>query len=514
MKADMPRYAAIDIGSNSVRLLVAETLADGPPRTLAEERRVMRVGSGVFRDGAIGNDTMAAVCDLLRTMAVTYRGLDVLAVRAVATSAVRDATNQREFIERASDAAATPVEIISGQEEARLIHLGVQSQWPHPGRRILIIDVGGGSAEFILSEDQRVKAAFSRPLGAVRLTEAFLKHDPPAPLELHQMEEYITEKLAAPFRRFGALPFDRVIATSASAAAVVSAVNRISRQSRDAANRRRASAAQVRRIYRLLAGWNLAARRKTPGIGPRRAEIIVAGAAVFTLAAAGLHLGSLYYSTAGVRDGVIADLARRGAGSERSRLDGDQRRVVEDMARHYGVPLKHAAKVAALSRALFDALQPLHGLPPEQGRLLEAAGYLHDVGHYVSDTAHHKHSAYLVANSDMPGFTRPQSAMIALLCRFHRKSMPGMRHDFYQALDPESRRTILLLTPLLRLADSLDRSHDQRVDAIAVQLREDVVVLALNARLDTDLEQWAAERIVAQFRAIYGKPLIITKARR
>ncbi|MCX6623810.1 MAG: Ppx/GppA family phosphatase, partial [Acidobacteria bacterium] len=156
----MPRYAAIDIGSNSVRLLVAETAVGIPPRPLAEERQVMRLGASVFRNGRISQEATASVCDLLRTMAATYQKFDVLAVRAVATSAVRDASNQQEFIQRASEAAGTPVEIISGQEEARLIHLGVESKWPHPERRILIIDVGGGSAEFILGEDQRMTAGF------------------------------------------------------------------------------------------------------------------------------------------------------------------------------------------------------------------------------------------------------------------------------------------------------------------------------------------------------------------
>ena len=509
----MPRYAAIDIGSNSVRLLVAETAAGVPPRVLAEQRQVLRLGASVFRNGRISNEAMQMVVDLLRDMAATYLGFEVLAVRAVATSAVRDAGNQQEFVQRASEAAGTPVEIISGQEEARLIHLGVESKWPHPGRRILIIDVGGGSAEFILGEDQRMTAAFSRPLGAVRLTEAFLKHDPPEPLELHQMEEFIEEKLASPLRRLGSLSFDRAIVTSASAAAVVSAANRVSRPSREAADRMRASAAQVRRVYRLLAGRDLAARRKTPGIGPRRAEIIIAGAAVFARATVDFRLTSLYYSTAGVRDGIVADLALRGAGTERARLDRDQQRVVEEMARHYGVLPKHARKVASLARILFEELQPLHDLPPEQGKLLEAAGYLHDIGHYVSDTGHHKHSAYLVANSDLPGFTHEQRTMIALLCRFHRKSLPSQRHDAFQALDVERRRTVLLLTPLLRLADSLDRSHDQRIEAIRVQLRDNAVVVTLASALDSDLEQWAAERTATQFQEIYGKPLVVSKVR-
>jgi exopolyphosphatase/guanosine-5'-triphosphate,3'-diphosphate pyrophosphatase len=166
----MPRYAAIDIGSNSVRMLTAETSPGAPVKVLAAERQVTRLGAGVFQDGRIPAETMQFVSENLSRMAQIYRKLEVIGVRAVATSAVRDASNQQEFVEKASSALGTPVEIISGAEEARLIHLGVQAQWPQPGKRVLMVDVGGGSAELILSQDGVLAEAFSKPLGAVRLT--------------------------------------------------------------------------------------------------------------------------------------------------------------------------------------------------------------------------------------------------------------------------------------------------------------------------------------------------------
>jgi exopolyphosphatase/guanosine-5'-triphosphate,3'-diphosphate pyrophosphatase len=222
----------------------------------------------------------------------------------------------------------------------------------------------------------------------------------------------------------------------------------------------------------------------------------------------------MYYSAAGLRDGIVADLAARGVGRELARLDREQRRIVEEMARRYAVPLPHARKVADLAHSLFEALQPLHRLPPEHGKLLEAAAYLHDTGHYVSGTGHHKHSYYLVANSDMAGFTDKERAEIAMLCRYHRKSMPAPRHDAYQSLDPEARRAVLLLAPLLRLADSLDRSHDQRVEAMVCQLKNGNVVLSVRSAADTDLEIWAAERASDIFRQVYDRPLTLVKARR
>jgi len=508
----MPRYAAVDIGSNSVRMQAAEVVPGSPGRILASERQVTRLGESVFRTGVISPEAMDLACGVLSRMAGIYQGLDVVGVRAVATSAVRDAQNQEEFLERASRALSSRVEVISGQEEARLIHLGVQARWPHNRHRILIVDIGGGSAELILSERGRLAEAFSKPLGAVRLTEAFLKHDPPEPADLHRMNEYIQEKLAAARRRFGAGPWDRAIATAATASAVVCAVNRVSRSKRDGADRLRATSGQVRRFYEEVARRDLAGRRKMTGIGPRRAEIIVPGAALLLEVLRAFQLSSFYYSAAGVRDGIIADLAARRVGREVSQLAPEQRKVVQWMARRYGVSVPHARKVAVLAHTLFESLQPLHQLPPHLGKLLEAAAYLHDTGHFVSDTRHHKHSYYVIANSDMPGFTDRERLVIANLCRYHRRAMPSAVHDNYQVLGGEEKRTVELLAPLLRLADSLDRSHNQRIESMECQIRDSGVALRLCSDAGIDLEEWAGERAAEVFQQVYKRPLTLERS--
>lgn len=509
----MPRYAAIDIGSNSIRMQAAETSPGMPTKILAAERQVTRLGAGVFNDGRITADALEFVCANLARMAQIYQKLDVVGVRAVATSAVRDASNQHEFLDRASKALGAAIEIISGQEEARLIHLGVQARWPQTGKRVLMIDVGGGSAEVILSDHGGLSEAFSKPLGAVRLTEVFLRADPPAPIDLHRLNEYIDEKLDGPLQKIGPGPFDRAIATSATAAAIVCAINRVPRSRREDADRLKASASQIRKFYRDVSVLDMSGRRKVQGIGPNRAELIVAGAAVFRRTLELFQQPALHYSVAGVRDGIIADLAARGVGRELSMLSRDQRRAVEQMARRYGVQLAHARKVADLAHRLFESLQPLHQLPPALGKMLEAAAYLHDIGHFVSDTSHHKHSFYLVAHSDLPGFTDPERQIIALLCRYHRKSMPAPRHTPFQTMEPDMRRAINLLVPLLRIADSLDRSHEQRVGDMQVQLRNGTVTLALDAKPDPDLEMWAVERVADSFRDTYQLQLQLTRGR-
>ena len=505
----MPKYAAIDIGSNSVRMLAAEVEPGGPPRVLAEDRQVTRLGENVFLNGVIDEASMALSLATLERMANTYRQHNVLAARVVATSAVRDAQNQAQFLERASAIIAQPVEIISGQEEARLIHLGVESTWPHPDERLLIIDIGGGSAEIIEAENGRLKRAFSRPLGAVRVQAIFLKNDPPSRDNLNRMEEFIAQKLAVAAQKIGSGHFDRAIGTAASASAVVCAANRIPRVDRELADRKKVSTAQLRRLYRDLSKLDVVARRKVEGLGYRRAEIILPGVAVLLRTLEAFGLSGLSYCAAGVRDGIIRDLADRGAGREQARLDREQRDMVEQFARRFGVDLKHARTVAHFSLELFHALANLHQLPPSEGRLLEAAAYLRDVGHAISDTGHHKHSLYIVANADLGGFTDIERLHVAMLCRYHRKSMPGIRHSDFMALPPENRRSIMLLAPLLRIADALDRSREQRVEEIECTPGPDKVILKMKASLDTGLERWAVEGASGAFRQVYEKTLIV-----
>jgi exopolyphosphatase/guanosine-5'-triphosphate,3'-diphosphate pyrophosphatase len=491
----------------------AEAAPGQPTRILASDREVTRLGESVFRTGSVSEDAMRTTLAVLARMAALYRKLEVSAVRAVATSAIRDTHNQKEFLERASEAAGTRVEIISGREEARLIHLGVESVWPQNGRRSLILDIGGGSAEIIAAEDGQLREAFSKPLGAVRLKEIFLKDDPPSARQLRELQEYIHEKLSSALRRLGAAGWDRAVATSATAAAAAGAVSRLPRSKRDEIDRLRVSSPQIKRLYTRLSQAGLADRRKVTGIGPRRAEIIVPGLAVLLEFTRQFRLPAVYYSRAGVRDGIIADLAARNVGAERSRLSRDQRREVEDMARHYAVPLDRARNVAHVANLLFTVLDTVHGLPPASGKLLEAAAYLLDVGHYVSGASHHKHSHYLVINSDMAGFTERERVLIAALCRYHRKALPSPLHKEFQSLTVDEKRALTLLIPILRLADNLERSHHQRIQNVEARLRDNEITLLVHSAGELDLEEWRAARSGEVFRQIYNRDVKVAKAR-
>lgn len=305
----MPRYAAIDVGSNSIRLLVAAVDSKGRFDTLASDRQVVRLGTGVFRDGKMSESSMDLACRVLERMTSEYRDFKVEAVRAVGTSALRDASNQVEFVARASAIMRTPLYVISGVEEARLVQRGVQARWPKLRKPVLIVDIGGGSAQLILSENGRLVDSFSKQLGAVRLTEVYLKRDPPDPREIARLQKHIRERLAGPLERFGHGQVHRMIATSSTAAAVVCAVNEIKRSKRDEADTLAASSKQVADLLQRVSSLDLEGRAAVTGVGPRRAEIIVAGVAVLSEVMDAIGLSRLHYSIAGVRDGVVADLA-------------------------------------------------------------------------------------------------------------------------------------------------------------------------------------------------------------
>ncbi len=510
----MGRFAAIDIGSNSMRLLVAEVTPDGRLVRLAEDRQVTRLGESVFTKGVLAEDAIKLTEEVLARFRLSLDALGVSAMRVVATSATRDAGNQDEFLARSLAALGTPVEIISGVEEARLIGLGVNAVWPQGEDPVLVVDVGGGSAEFILLQGGTMVEGYSRPLGAVRLKEVFLDKDPPKREQVNRLQEYIDEKLELVVRRLGGRPIARAIATSASAAAIVCAVNGIARGERNEAEGKSATVEQVRALYRDLIASPIEKRRRFAGIGPRRAEIIVPGVAVFLRAMERFNLASLYYSSAGVREGIVADLSSRGEMNESTGLSEPERGIVEALAKRFGVLVAHARVTAGFALQLFERLRPLHKLDPSYGRLLEASCYLLDVGHYVSDTSHHKHSHYVVAHADLPGFTATEKQIIALLCRFHRKSMPASRHSEVSALPTGQRRALELLIPFVRVADALDRSRDQHVRLARCEIRGDEVALTLVAAEGKDfaLEEWAVERSGAAFRSVYEKSLVVTRA--
>ena len=501
----MPVFAAVDIGANSVRLKIA-VLARGRLRVIHEDREVTRLGASVFQSGLLAPEAMAQTIKVLQRFHRTAQQHAVDQVRVVATSSLRDASNSRSFVEWARAATGWNVEVISGLEEGRLIHLGIALNEKLTHRRVLMVDLGGGSCEFTISVNDHIKSISSVPLGAVRLTGEFLKHDPPRKKELARMHEFIIRELRRIEDKIRSERVQLVIATSGTAAALAAA----SRASYGRENRTATvSATATRRVAQELAEESARERASIPGIGPKRAEIIVAGAAVFAEFMQRFGLRSFRYSSLGLRDGILAAMAAdydRGSKSRRL-IEADRDDALLAMAKRYQVDLPYAERTRELAVELFRGLKRLHGLSQEYEELLSAAAMLHEVGSYLNRANAHRHSFYIIKNSEIFGFTPEQRNRVAVIARFVGKSRPAPGDRFMKDLLPADLKPVIMCNAILRLARALNQGRRSAVTSVRVRVGANQVTLYPRARAGAELELWALAKEASYFRFVFGRTL-------
>jgi exopolyphosphatase/guanosine-5'-triphosphate,3'-diphosphate pyrophosphatase len=504
----MPTFAAVDIGSNSVRLKIARLQA-GRLRAIHEDREVTRLGEGVFHSGFLTPESMAETVKVLRRFHRATQQIVTDNVRVVATSAVRDARNAQAFLEWVRSATGWRVEIVSGVEEARLIHLGLVSSARVDRSPTLMIDLGGGSCELTVSEDGHIRDAVSLPLGAVRLTDEFLGHDPSRKGELKRLRGFVAREVNRIAPRIAAARVKGVIATSGTAAALAA----VAAHSRRRGNRRRpvVSRTEMTRMAKHLARLPVAERRKIEGIGPRRAEIIVAGATVYHELLDRLHLSGFRYSPLGLRDGVLAQAAADYDRSTRSgrQIESERWESILKALDHYHVERKHVLDVRESAMLLFTGLRSLHRLPPEYREWLSAAAMLYEVGDYVNRTGHHRHTHYIISNSEILGYTPQQRRLIAAIARYLGKSRPTVEDGPMKLVDPGDRVHLQKAILLLRLARALNLGRSRAVQRVRIGLRSPEVKLTLLSRrnVGVDLELWAIEKERDYFREVFGREL-------
>ncbi|MGA2414457.1 MAG: Ppx/GppA phosphatase family protein [Candidatus Sulfotelmatobacter sp.] len=504
----MPTFAAVDIGSNSVRLKIAR-LTRGRLRAVHEDREVTRLGEGVFRSGFLTPESMAETVKVLRRFHRATQQVVTESVRVVATSALRDARNSQAFLEWVRSATGWKVEIISGLEEARLIHLGLVSNLRVDGAPTLMMDLGGGSCELTISTRGHIRDLVSLPLGAVRLTDEFLQHDPPRKGELKRLEGFVTREVNRIAARVIAARIKTVIATSGTAAAVAAAASHL----RKNGTRQRliVSRAEMARLTKQLARLPVEQRRQIEGIGPRRAEIIVAGTTVYHELLDRCRLKGFRYSALGLRDGLLAQMAAEHDASTRSgkQIESERWESIARAVAHYHVDMKHALAVREAALALFSALRPVHTLPPEFREWLAAAAMLYEVGDYLNRNGHHRHTYYILSNSEILGYTPQQRRIIAAIARYLGKSRPTTDDGPMKALDPADRPAVQKAILLLRLARALNLGRSRAVQKVRVHLHEAEVRLTLvpRRRMGVDLELWAVEKDCAYFREVFGREL-------
>lgn len=501
----MPTFAAVDIGSNSVRLkisrLVAHRLVD-----IHEDREVTRLGESVFRTGLLSPEAIALTVKVLKRFhrAVQKEGADT--VRVVATSALRDARNSRAFLEWVRSATGWHAEIISGLEEARLIHLGLSSSLRMHSSPALMIDLGGGSCELTLSSKGHIRETVSLPLGAVRLTNDFLHHDPPRKPELGQLRGLVAREVGRVAQRITPAKPTIVIATSGTAealAAVCHAMYKTKSQRGMTVTR-----LQMRRIAKMLSRLSLEQRRKVVGIGVRRAEIVIAGAIVYSELLDRYKLGGFRFSPLGLRDGLLAQMAADHDHASRSgrQIESERRDSILAAVQHYRVDIDHADRVQQTALQLFADLRPVHKLPPEYKEWLGAAAMLCEVGDYVNRTGRHRHTHYIISHSEILGYTPQQRRIIAAIARYLGKSRPGPEDAPIKVLSPADQKQIARASLLLRLAWGLNLGRSGALKTVKVKANERSVSFTLVPKhpLNVDLELWAVEKETGYFREVFG----------
>ena len=502
------RIAAIDIGTNSVHVIIVQVRADRSFEIIDREKEMVRLGSGGLGGRSLTEPAMLAALQALGKFTRLAESHDVDEIVAAATSAVREADNGREFLGAIRQRTGIQVRVISGTEEARLIHRAAVYGVDVSGGAAVVLDVGGGSVELTQGTGARAQVAQSLKLGVIRLTEQFIRSDPLSRRDERQMVSHITETIAPTVEKIVSRGFDRVIGTSGTILSLGGlAVGEGRAVGSDDLRSRRVSAKQIRRLRRDLCALDLPGRLRLPGLDPRRADLAVAGSILLDTVLRQIGAVELTLCDLALREGLALDYLSRNRAhiAKVEQFPDVRRRSVVELAERCNYASEHAEQVRRLSLSLFDQTQPAHGLGAREREWLDHAALLHDVGVHISYGRHHKHSYYLIKNGDLRGFEPEEVEAIALVARHHRRGLPKKSRGGYASLPTRHRRTVRTLAAMLRLAEGLDRSHAQSVGAVEIVPGLRDYLLRLTPAGDTELELWAAQRSVAPLEAILGR---------
>jgi exopolyphosphatase/guanosine-5'-triphosphate,3'-diphosphate pyrophosphatase len=492
------RIAAIDIGTNSIHMVIAEAASPASFEVVGREREVVQVGRGSFDDGRLQAEAIRRTVDALARYAELARRQKVERILCTATAAVREARNGGAFLTACRKVAGVSPRVIPGEEEGRLIYLAVKSALQLDEKPALIVDIGGGSMQLVVGNRDKLVAAVSVPLGALRLTEQFALSDPPGRAEIQKLRRHVRKQSREALERVIAHAPQRVYGSSGSIHALAQVAHGFAQGGTiEHINGHELTRKDLEKTSRRLARMTVSERERLPGIDARRAEIIVPGALVLEHVLDEGGADGITISDFGVREGLVTDYINRHA-EEITALDkvADVRlRSVLALLKKFQADAEHARHVARLALSLFDQLRPLHGLDSAR-ELLHYAALLHDVGAVIGYDGHAEHSYYIIKNGNLRGLTAEEVELVAHAARYHSKARPRKRDKEFRALSKPVRRKVRWLAALLRVAEGLDRTHYQLIRGVRVVRRGARVSIVVTARRDARLEVWAARRRV------------------
>jgi exopolyphosphatase / guanosine-5'-triphosphate,3'-diphosphate pyrophosphatase len=505
------RIAAIDIGTNSIHMIVVRVRPDLSFEVVDREKEMVRLGAGGLDGRSL---TPTAMTTAMQTLAKFRRLADshkVDEIVAAATSAIREADNGGDFIADVGRQTGIKIRVISGTEEARLIHMAAVYGVHMGGTPAVVIDIGGGSIEVTLGTASTLTHARSFKLGVIRLTERFVRTDPLSGRDERRLVKYINKEIGQYLDTIAERRFDRVIGTSGTILSLGAvALSENSGVVRDEQLRnQRVPAKAIHRLRKRLSAIELEARLQLPGLDPRRADIAVAGSILLDSVLKRLGADDITLCDLALREGLVLDYIHRNTATIRKveRYPDVRRRSVIEFGERCGYNPAHARHVSQLALSIFDQTRAVYKLGDREREWLEYGALLHDAGVHISYERHHRHSYYLIKNGELRGFDPQEIEIIALLARYHRQATPKKAHDGYGVLKSGLRRTVRTLAAMLRLAEGLDRSHAQVVTALDVVPRGNGYLIRLRAAGDAELELWAAHRHGAPLEDVLQRPL-------
>ncbi len=486
------RLAAIDIGTNSIRCIIVEVIAGGDFRILDDEKATVRLGEGLFASGAIGEAAWERAREALQRMRKIMDGLGVEVIEAVATSAVRKASNGAQFLTAMEREAGIGVRIIGGEEEAELAALSAWHHFDMANSRYLLIDIGGGSVEVVSAVGRHIEEITSLELGAVFLTENFLKRDPVADKDLALLRKHIRKELRSALSGTD-LPVRYLIGSGGTMTTIAGMVKAARKERYDSVHGYEVLHSEVVHLLAMLQRKNCKERKAVPGLSPERADIIVAGVAVVDELMRLFGSNLLKVNERGIREGLILQSLQKHGFLERRRTVRDWRTAVRDFARSCHVDENHGEQVARLAMQLFDAVAAPFALGERERQLLEAAALLHDVGYFISYSAHHKHSYHLIRYASLFDFSPREKELMANMARYHRKALPKKKHEGFGGLTSEDQSLVKKLGGILRLADGLDRRRSGTVAGLDCTLDDGHFRVRLEGTGDLSVEIYGGQ---------------------
>jgi len=509
------KLAAIDIGSNSIKLVVVDAESADSFAVLARDKETVRLGHETLREGYLSPAAVERASECVKRFRSIAEARGAERVLAIATASVRAASNASEFIDEIEQRTGVRVEVLSGVEEARLIGLAAARGCCEAGASLVNVDIGGGSTEISLVRGGVPVTLHSVRLGAVGLTERFISSDPLKAKELRALREEIRNALERPTRELRDAGWQRVTGTSGTIIAIGEALRAQGAKQKSQGAQPAGADIVLSRLERFnerMAGLTQEERRGVPGVSAQRAEIIVAGGQILEAVMRSLRVNYLRTCDWALREGVIIDFLREVEAESQPPLpdDTDPRlRGVHAVGRRFGYEVAHARRVARFAETIFDEVATTTGLTRHHRTLLSAAALLHDVGYHIAHEGHHKHALYLIKHSELTGFSEAERDVIANVARYHRGSAPKEKHNEFLRLHQIDRETVRSLAAILRVADALDRSHEGRVRGVSCAREDGKLRLALTCEGDCEREAAAAEGKGALFEEVFGCELSV-----